>query len=282
MTVASHPHRHQIDRNTTPRQAYRIIPALAALLLLASVAAPVAAFDPAQAMQQSQAAIGRTVGDYELITQSGRRMRLSELRGRPLVVSMIYTSCVHICTPTTAELRRGVRQARGVLGDDSFRVLSVGFDTHNDTPTRLALFAKSLNIDEAEWLFATADESTISALSRDLGFQFAPATGGFDHLIQTTVLDNDGRVFRQIYGQSFTGPVLIDPLRRVRIGASPIAADAPGILERVRLLCTVYDPKSGRYRFDYSLVLSIVLGVGCSIVIAVFVGRNWRSAMRAR
>jgi protein SCO1/2 len=245
------------------------------------VAAPAAAFDPAQAMQQSQAAIGRTVGDYDLITQNGERLRLSELTGRPLIVSMIYTSCVHICTPTTAELRNGVRQARGVLGDDSFRVLSVGFDTRNDTPKRLELFAKSLNIDDAEWTFATADEDTIAALSRDLGFQFAPATGGFDHLVQTTVLDNDRRVFRQIYGQSFTGPVLIDPLRRVRIGANPVTADAPGLLERVRLLCTVYDPKSGRYRFDYSLVLSIVLGIGCSTSVAVFVARNWRSAIRA-
>jgi protein SCO1/2 len=100
--------------------------------------------------------------------------------------------------------------------------------------------------------------------------------------VQTTILDNEGRVFRQLYGQTFTGPVLIDPLRRVRIGASPLAAGAPGILERVRLLCTVYDPKSGRYRFDYSLVLSIVVGVGCFALIAVFIGRNWRAAMRAR
>jgi protein SCO1/2 len=139
-----------------------------------------------------------------------------------------------------------------------------------------------MRIEDRDWHFATADEASIAALSRDLGFVFAPAAGGFDHLVQTTILDDQGRVFRQLYGQTFTGPVLIDPLRRVRIGASPLAAGAPGILERVRLLCTVYDPKSGRYRFDYSLVLSIVVGVGCFALIAVFIGRNWRAAMRAR
>jgi protein SCO1/2 len=75
--------------------------------------------------------------------------------------------------------------------------------------------------------------------------------------------------------------VLIDPLKRVRIGASPTLGAAPGILERVRLLCTVYDPKSGRYRFDYSLILSGVLGVICFAGIALFIGVNWRGSVRA-
>jgi protein SCO1/2 len=251
-------------------------------LLLSAASAAAAAFDPDEATRISQAAIGGAVADQELITARGERLQLSALRGRPVVVSMIYTSCVHVCAPTTLALRRAVGEARKSLGESSFAVLSVGFDTRNDTPQRLAEFARSMRIEDRDWHFATADEASIAALSRDLGFVFAPAAGGFDHLVQTTILDDQGRVFRQLYGQTFTGPVLIDPLRRVRIGASPLAAGAPGILERVRLLCTVYDPKSGRYRFDYSLVLSIVVGVGCFALIAVFIGRNWRAAMRAR
>ena len=254
----------------------------AASLALVVATALGADFDPDEAMRNSQAAIGRAVGDHELLTHRGERLQLSTLRGRPLVVSMIYTSCVHICTPTTMELRRAVREARAALGESSFTVLSVGFDTRNDTPERLASFARSLHIEDPQWHFATADETTVAALSRDLGFVYEPAVGGFDHLVQTTILDEQGRVFRQLYGQTFKGPVLIDPLRRVRLGASPLAAGAPGVLERVRLLCTVYDPKSGRYRFDYSLILAAVLGIGCFVVIAVFIGRNWRAAMRAR
>jgi protein SCO1/2 len=217
-----------------------------------------------------------------LLTQRGERLRLSELRGRPLVVSMIYTSCLHICSPTTAELRRAVREARAALGEASFAVLSVGFDARNDTPERLGEFARSLRIDDPAWYFATADEATIAALSRDLGFVYVAAAGGFEHLVQTTILDEQGRVFRQLYGQEFRGPVLIDPLRRVRIGASPMVEGAPGIFERVRLLCTVYDPKSGRYRFDYSLILSVVIGIGCFTLVGAFILRNWRAAMRAR
>jgi protein SCO1/2 len=251
-------------------------------LALVAGAPAYAQFDRDAALRASQAAIGRQVGDFEMLTQGGERLQLSTLRGRPLVVSMIYTSCQHICTPTTTELRRAVREARATLGQSSFRVLSVSFDTRNDTPERMAQFARSLRIDDPEWYFATADEATIAALSSDLGFMYASAAGGFEHLVQTTILDDQGRVFRQLYGQSFAGPVLTDPLKRIRIGASPAAADAPGLFERVRLLCTVYDPKSGRYRFDYSLILSIVLGVGCFALIAVFIARNWRTTMRPR
>jgi protein SCO1/2 len=247
-----------------------------------SATASAAAFDPDQAMQFSQAAIGRATGDYDLVMARGTPLRLSDLRGRPVVVSMIYTSCVHVCTPTTAALRAAVREARKTLGGESFSVLSIGFDTRNDTPAQLAAFARALNIDDPDWYFATGDAASIAALSRDLGFSYAPAAGGFDHLVQTTILDERGRVYRQLYGQSFEGPVLIDPLKRIRIGASPVIAGAPGILERVRLLCTVYDPKSGRYRFDYSLILSAVLGASCLAMIALFVGRNWRASARAR
>ena len=249
---------------------------LSVLLALYAVAAGATAFDPQEAMRLSQAAIGRPVADVEFVIAGGGHLRLSELAGRPVVVSMIYTSCVHICAPTTAELRRAVREARTTLGAQSFAVLSVGFDTRNDTPERMGAFARELKIEDPDWYFVSVSEGGAARLSQDLGFLYAPAAGGFDHLVQTTILDERGRVYRQLYGQSFTGATLVDPLRRIRIGSSPVVAGAPGMLERVRLLCTVFDPKSGRYRFDYSLVLAGILGVLFVLTAALFVGRNWR------
>jgi protein SCO1/2 len=140
----------------------------ASIIACVSVTAAAAAFDPDQAMQLSQAVIGRATADYELVTARGMPLRLSDLRGRPVVVSMIYTSCVHVCTPTTAALRVAVREARKTLGERSFSVLSVGFDTRNDTPTQLAAFARALNIDDPDWYFATGEAPSIAALGRDL------------------------------------------------------------------------------------------------------------------
>lgn len=257
-------------------------PAALGALLMLPVVAGAAAFSPQEAMNLSQAAIGRSVADVEFVTARGERLRLSQLSGRPVVVSMVYTSCVHICAPTTAALRGAVREARATLGAKSFAILSVGFDTRNDTAERMGAFARELKIDDPDWYFASASQTDIASLSHDLGFMYAPAAGGFDHLVQTTILDERGRVYRQLYGQSFLGTTLIDPLRRIRLGSSPVIEGAPGVLERVRLLCTVFDPKSGRYRLDYSLALAGALGLLFTLTAGLYIGRNWRVLLRSR
>ena len=44
------------------------------------------------------------------------------------------------------------------------------------------------------------------------------------------------------------------------------------------LFCTVYDPNSGRYRFDYSIFMMILVGVICLGAIATFIAREWKTA----
>jgi protein SCO1/2 len=40
------------------------------------------------------------------------------------------------------------------------------------------------------------------------------------------------------------------------------------MMDRVKLFCTVYDPNTGRYRFDYSLFVQIA--IGALVVLGVF------------
>jgi hypothetical protein len=44
----------------------------------------------------------------------------------------------------------------------------------------------------------------------------------------------------------------------------------------VRLFCTIYDPASGRYRFDYALVVEVVAGILALGMVAVAIGRASR------
>ena len=62
------------------------------LLLLAFSAAQ--AFDEKEALKESQAAIGRQVGNYRFIDSQNREVRLAQLCGKPLVVNFIYTRCI--------------------------------------------------------------------------------------------------------------------------------------------------------------------------------------------
>ena len=133
--------------------------------------------------------------------------------GKPLVVSLIYTSCYHICPTTTQHLATVVRKARDVLGDDSFSVVSVGFDAANDTADAMRVFARQQSVEIDGWEFLSTDADTIDALATDLGFQFFSTGSGFDHLIQSSVIDANGVVVRQVYGIRFDTPHLIEPLK---------------------------------------------------------------------
>jgi protein SCO1/2 len=239
-----------------------------------------AEFERSAALEISQAAIGVKVGDYRFYNTQGQVRSVSDYAGKPLVVSLIYTSCYHICPTTTQHLATVVSKAQDALGDDSFSVVSVGFDTANDTADAMRVFARQQNVDIDGWEFLSTDAETIDALAADLGFQFFSTGSGFDHLIQSSVMDADGVVVRQVYGIRFDTPHLIEPLKALVFGEDASASLFDQLTARVKLFCTVYDPTSDRYRFDYSifvgLVMGLVLGGGC---IYLFV-REWRHSRR--
>jgi protein SCO1/2 len=253
-------------------------PALAqAAISLDNGAAP--GFDYDAALAQSQAAIGREVGDARFISADGRNLRLADFRGKPLVLSMVYTSCYQICPMTTQYLSQVVDKARAALGDDSFAVAVVGFDVQVDTPAAMRYFADKQGIDGRGWQLLSPAREDVEQLARDIGFRYTPSANGFDHLIQATVIDAEGRVYRQVYGQVFDTPMLVDPLIELVLGRSP--PDQPllaNLVSKIKLFCTTYDPARDGYYFDYSLFLGMLIGGTIIVVTAVFTLRGARKA----
>jgi protein SCO1/2 len=173
-----------------------------------------------------------------------------------------------------------VGAARAALGAESFRVLTFGFDARRDTPTQLAAFARIQGIDLPGWQLASADAGTVSALLRDLGFSFDAVAGGFQHITQTTILDADGRVYRHVYGDAFPDQVFIEPLKELVFGTSVRSVSVNDLVDRIKFICTVYNPATGAYEYDYAIGFGIALG-GLSLVLTgLVVFRLWRNNRR--
>jgi protein SCO1/2 len=207
----------------------------------------------AAALRTSQAAIGRHTTEHTFVDQHGRPLRLADLRGKPLVVSFVFTNCYVVCSGLTLNLREVVRIARGTLGNDAFGVLTLGFDSVHDTPPRMLAYGRDRGISEPDWKFASADAATVRRFTDELGFTWAPSVRGFDHVAQVTILDVDGVVVRQVYGEAFQPPELVEPLKQVILRRPVARASLEGLIERIRLYCTTYDPASRSYRFDYAM-----------------------------
>ena len=238
-------------------------------------------FDAGAALEISQAAIGRQVGDHLLFGATGRRIQLDSFLGRPLVVSFIYTSCDHTCPIITETVADAADMAWDALGEDSFSVLTVGFDKPEDTPERMRLFARQHGVDAAQWSFATSDKKTIEAFAAELGFIYRRSAHGFDHIAQVSVIDEAGTVYRQIYGETFEAPTLVEPLKQLVYGRRADATSLTGWINGVKLFCTIYDPNAERYRFDYSLIVAFVVGFACLGGVGIFLTRAWIDSHRA-
>jgi protein SCO1 len=245
-------------------------------------AAPIVAGSAEDALKRSRAVEGNSLtGEYHLLDQEGRPVDLASFRGRPLLISLIYTSCDHTCPVMTQTVMRAVTAAKKALGDQSFQVVSIGFDTVHDTPSALKYFARQQGVSLDNWTFLSADADTIERLSAELGFTWFVSSRGFDHIAQTSVIDSEGKIYRQVYGENFELPLLVEPLKDLVLGRTAALTSLSAISDRVRFFCTVYDPGADAYRFDYGVLLDLGFGFLAVITIAWVLLRLWRDTRAA-
>jgi len=227
-------------------------------------------------LDKSESAIGKTLPDLSFTDSAGQRVSLAELRGRPLIISMVYTGCSDICPVIIENLYPAVQMAQSTLGKDSFSVITVGFDVANDTPERMRSYARTRGVDLPNWRFLSADADTVAALSDVIGFEIIPSAGGFGHAAQVTISDAQGRIYRHIYGGSFAPQMVVDPLLEIVYGRTNPVTSVAGLIDRVKLFCTVYNPNTQRYYFNYSLFIEIAIGVASLAFMAIWLIREFR------
>lgn len=239
--------------------------------------------DGTYALRVSQQAVGHQIGEHVLLNREGKPVALSSYRGKPLLVSFIYTGCFSICPTTTRSLQKAVNDLQKAVGPNQFNVVSVGFNQPEDSPQALKSFARQNGINNPNWDFLSPPLKDVAALARDFGFVYAATSAGFDHVLQVSVLDAQGRIVHQVYGEKLAAGDLGEPLKMLLAGKTyqPSSSMLDNLLDRVRILCTVYDPRTGGYKVDYSLPLQIAGGVTFFLVMMLFFFNEWRSS-RAR
>jgi protein SCO1 len=234
-----------------------------------------AALDEQKALRASQAVIGRSVPEHTLIDAKGRPLSLSSYRGKPLLVSFIYTGCFQVCPTQTRALLEAVKGLDARFGPNQYNVISIGFNQPFDSPTAMRAFAAQQRIDRTNWTFLSPPSATVDALTRDFGFSYAATPAGFDHLLGVSIVDATGRIHTQVLGSRLNAAQLGEPLREL-LGAAPLPQQLrlADVVERIRILCTVYDPETGAYRYDVKLIFEIAGGLTFFISVGVYLLRD--------
>lgn len=139
--------------------------------------------------------------------ESGKPVTLGGLMGKPAVLSFAYFNCKDICNTALSNMAQMLGRIGSEPGKD-FVVLTVSFD-EADGPRDAAykkrnyMLASGRPMDDGAWRFLTGNRSSIEAVTKAAGFEFAKTAKGFDHPAALAVLSADGRIIRYIYGSSY-------------------------------------------------------------------------------
>ena len=266
-----------IKTNEIAQHSVRIYVILTVFLLQStqSFAQQAAEFDSAMAFEISQAAIGTKLSDLNFTDTEGMTVRLADYYNKPLLISLVFTACHLTCPVTTKQLKSAVTAAHDALGENSFNVITIGFDTQRDTPQNMRTFAQQQNINIRNWSFLSGSQASIDALTNQLGFSYFTSPRGFDHLTQVSIVDQQGVIYQQVYGEVFELPWLVEPLKEL-VFNKPAAQRHlfSDFIAKVKIFCTVYNPNTGRYRFDYSLFIQILIGLFVVLSVGVYLYRE--------
>jgi len=156
-------------------------------------------------------AAGQPVPDFTLTDQTGRRISLSQFKGKVVAAAFVYTSCPlpNYCFRLSNNLGQLQKRFAGRLGRDLI-LLSITIDPDRDTPAVLAKYAATWKADSASWHFLTGPEADVRAVSHRFGVNFWPSEGALTHSLHTIVIDRQGRLAANLEGNEFTARQLGD------------------------------------------------------------------------
>ncbi|HEX6389688.1 MAG TPA: SCO family protein [Solirubrobacteraceae bacterium] len=128
---------------------------------------------------------GARLPEFELRNAEGETVTAADLRGRPVVVTFIYSTCDDTCPGQV----QSIRGALDDLGRD-VPVVGVSVDPANDTPARARAFVLEQSM-TGRMDFLLGSRAALSRLWQAFGI--APQRDGRDHSAYTVLVDAEGR-----------------------------------------------------------------------------------------
>jgi protein SCO1/2 len=146
-------------------------------------------------------------GDFRLRDQDGREVSLSAYRGRPVILTFVYSTCKDTCPAQT----QAIRGALDDLGHD-VPVLAVSVDPANDTPSRARAFLVEQRM-TGRMEFLLGSRAELEAIWRAYGIR--PQGDAFDHSAYVLLIDARGRQRIAHPATKLTSDGLLHDLRKL-------------------------------------------------------------------
>lgn len=132
--------------------------------------------------------------------EEGEAIQLKDLKGKTLVMVMIYTSCKAACPRLVADMRNIESQ----IPDEKIKniqFIMVSIDPETDTPEKLKAFAKENFMDDAHWTFLQGNQSGVREFANVLSVKYKEISPiDFSHSNIISVFNPQGELQHQQEG----------------------------------------------------------------------------------
>lgn len=160
---------------------------------------------------------GQRVPDFHLMDQNQQSLSLSELSGKVVALTFVYTRCPLPDYCVRLSNNFGVLQRRFAdrMGRDLV-LLTVVIDPVHDQPQVLKDYARTWKADPHSWHFLTGPVADIQQLCRRFDMAYYPDEALFVHSFHTVVIGRSGRLVANLEGNTFTAKQLGDLIEAVQ------------------------------------------------------------------
>jgi protein SCO1 len=160
---------------------------------------------------------GDAMPEFRLTNQNSERISLDTFRGRPFVLTFVFTRCPlpNFCPRMSSnfeELEAAIKTGSGALANT--HLLSVTLDPGFDTPEVLKTYAGYHHADPQTWSFATGDEKDVETLTRAFSVYRQTEGGTISHSLATALIDKNGRIEKIWRGNAWKPNEVIDEIKQ--------------------------------------------------------------------
>ncbi len=158
----------------------------------------------------------RQLPDFTLTAHTGEPFSLSDMRGKPVLLSFGYTYCPDVCPLNLMEYRR----VHDALGDEAANVgfVFASVDGERDTAERLAQYVAVRHVEDFT-VALTGTEAELRRMGVEYGLFFeknypegSEVFYMVDHSASTYLIDEKGRL-TTIFGFGTDHAVIVDTIR---------------------------------------------------------------------
>jgi protein SCO1/2 len=154
--------------------------------------------------------------EVSLIDQHGASISLASLKGKPVLIDFIYTSCASTCPTLTAKMAAIAHRLGPALGAD-VRIVSITLDPEHDTPAELAKYAASHDANGNGWIFLTGPPAHIDQVLALFKLRrMREDDGTITHSVSAFLLGPDGHQIRQYNALDVSPEAVVGDVDRAR------------------------------------------------------------------